>query len=133
MAKPFEYHPIYHLITQWHQASATGDLDTILTLMAEDIVFLVADHPPINRQAFIESFQAIRQSIKIQVLDWYIEELEEADCLAYCRSYLHLAITPNVTGHPIERKGPILSVFRKKPDGNWVLARDANFLSPVPD
>lgn len=131
MAKPFENHPIYTLITQWHQASAIGDLNTITSLLSEDAVFLVADHPPISRQEFIESFKAIRQSIKLQVLDWYIEELEESGTLAYCRSYLHLAVTPNALGHPIERKGHILSVFRKKPDGNWVLAKDANFLSTV--
>ena len=29
----------------------------------------------------------------------------------------------------MRRSGPVLSVFRKEPDGSWVLARDANMLS----
>lgn len=131
MANPFENHTVYHLMTQWHQASAAGDVDTIKSLMAEDAQFLVADHPPITRQDFINSFQAIRQSIKIQVLDWRVEELEESGNLAYCHGYLHLAITPHALGLPIERKGPILSIFRKQANGNWLLAKDANFLSTV--
>ena len=32
-------------------------------------------------------------------------------------------------GQPMRRSGPVLSVFRKEPDGSWVLARDANMLS----
>lgn len=131
MAMPIESHPIYKLITTWHEASRSGDLPTILSLMADDALFLLADHPPMTRQDFIDSFTAIRAQIQMQVVEWRVDELEESGDLAYCRSYLHLAITPNAGGQPIERKGPILSVFRKKADGNWVLARDANFLTTI--
>jgi uncharacterized protein (TIGR02246 family) len=133
MAKPFENHPIYSLMQTWHQASSQGDLETIRSLMAEDAVFLVTDHPPITRDDFLNSFNAIRQSVHLRILDWRIEALEEAGHLAYCQSYLHLAITPKGNQHPIERKGPVLSVFRKEPNGQWVLLRDANFLSTVED
>lgn len=133
MAKPFETHPLYALMQTWHQASSQGDLETIRSLMAEDAVFLVPDHPPITRDDFLNSFNAIRQSVHLRILDWRIEALEEADLLAYCQSYLHLAITPKGNPHPIQRKGPVLSVFRKEPTGQWVLLRDANFLSTVED
>ncbi|WP_303672736.1 YybH family protein [Vampirovibrio chlorellavorus] len=129
MAKPFENHPIYSLMQTWHQASTLGDLDTIGSLMAEDAVFLVADHPPITRDDFLNSFSAIRQSVQLQIVDWRIEAMEESGHLAYCQSYLHLTITPKGSAQAIERKGPVLSVFRKEPTGQWVLIRDANFLS----
>jgi ketosteroid isomerase-like protein len=32
---------------------------------------------------------------------------------------------------PSEMRGPVLSIFRKRPDGTWVLFRDANMLTPV--
>lgn len=131
MADPIESHPIHKLMTTWHEASRNGDLPTILSLMADDVVFLIADHPPMTRQNFIDSFSAIREQIQMQVVEWHVDELEESGNLAYCRSYLHLAISPNAGGRPVERKGPILSIFRKKADGNWVLARDANFLTTI--
>ena len=37
---------IRDLIASWHRATAAGDVETVLTLMAEDVVFLVAGHPP---------------------------------------------------------------------------------------
>ncbi len=131
MAKPFESHPVYSLMQTWHQASTLGDLDTIRSLMAEDAVFLVADHPPITRNDFLNSFSAIRQTVQLQIVDWHIDALEESGDLLYCQSYLHLAITPKGSTQAIERKGPILSVFRKAPTGQWVLLRDANLLSTV--
>jgi uncharacterized protein (TIGR02246 family) len=36
------------LVSLWHTATAAGDVDTVLTLMAEDVVFLVPGHPPIR-------------------------------------------------------------------------------------
>lgn len=131
MAKPFENHPIYSLMQTWHHASTQGDLDTIRSLMAEDAVFLVADHPPITREDFLQSFSAIRQSVGLRIVDWHIDALEESGNLVYCQSYLHLAITPKGSAQAIERKGPVLSIFRKTVAGQWVLIRDANFLSTV--
>jgi len=29
----------------------------------------------------------------------------------------------------VRRTGPVLTIFRKKGDGNWVLSRDANLLT----
>jgi ketosteroid isomerase-like protein len=36
--------------------------------------------------------------------------------------------TPTEGGDAMRRAGPVLSVFRKEPDGRWVLFRDANLL-----
>ena len=37
---------IRNLVEQWHRATAAGDVDTVLGLMAEDVVFLMAGKPP---------------------------------------------------------------------------------------
>ena len=36
---------IRNLVALWHSAAATDDVETVLGLMAEDFVFLVAGHP----------------------------------------------------------------------------------------
>lgn len=49
---------IRDLIATWHKASAAGDLTTVLKLMAEDVVFLVAGKPPMRgRDAFATGFK----------------------------------------------------------------------------
>lgn len=44
---------IRQLVATWMAATRAGDLDTVLSLMAEDVVFLRAGHPPmIGKAAF---------------------------------------------------------------------------------
>jgi len=39
---------IRSLVALWHSATASGDVETVLSLMAEDVVFLVAGRPPMQ-------------------------------------------------------------------------------------
>jgi uncharacterized protein (TIGR02246 family) len=35
---------IRDLVASWHRATAAGDVDAVLALMADDVIFLVAGH-----------------------------------------------------------------------------------------
>ena len=48
---------------------------------------------------------------------------------AFMWAKLTVAVTPP-TGAPMKLAGPVLSVLRRE-GGRWVLARDANMLTPV--
>ena len=44
---------IRHLVATWMAATKAGDIETVLSLMAEDVVFLRPGHPPmIGKAAF---------------------------------------------------------------------------------
>ena len=45
---------IRNLIARWHSATAADDVETVLSLMAEDAVFLVLGQPPMREQATFE-------------------------------------------------------------------------------
>ena len=45
---------IRNLVEQWHRATAAGDVDTVLRLMAEDVVFLMAGKPPMKGRSTFE-------------------------------------------------------------------------------
>jgi uncharacterized protein (TIGR02246 family) len=49
---------IRDLIDRWHHATAAGDLDTVLGLMADDAVFLTPGKPPMTRREFADGFRA---------------------------------------------------------------------------
>ena len=114
----------------WFDATARGDLPRLLSLMAEDVVFLTPGRPPFGRDEFAAAFEAGRQQVRISC-GGELEEVVVAGNVAYARGRLSLSIAPVAGGEAKRLAGYTLSVFRKQPDGRWVLARDANLLSPV--
>ena len=123
---------IRDLLSTWHRATAEGDLDRVLPLMAEDVVYLQPGQPPMRgRDSFAAGFRAIAKRVSIESRG-EIRELRVAGDWAYCWSHLTVTVTPREGGAPMRRSGPVLSVFRKEPGGRWVLARDANMLTAEP-
>lgn len=43
---------IRDLVATWMKASETGDVDTVLSLMADDVVFMVPGREPFGKDAF---------------------------------------------------------------------------------
>ena len=121
---------IRDLIDEWQRASTAGDLDRVLGLMDEDVIFLVPGQPPMRgRDAFAEGFRAVTQNVRIEGSS-KPEEIRVTGDWAYCWTSLTVTAVPLDGGAPTRRSGNTLSIFRKKPDGSWVLYRDANLLAP---
>jgi uncharacterized protein (TIGR02246 family) len=120
---------IRELIETWMRASAEGDIERVLTLMAEDVVFLLPGRPPMcGRKAFAEATRGATSGARLEGQP-DIREIHISGNYAYCWNHLSLTATPLKGGTPLHRAGDILSVFKKEPDGRWVLFRDANLLS----
>jgi uncharacterized protein (TIGR02246 family) len=120
---------IRDLISTWLRASAEDDLDTVLSLMAEDVVFLRPGQPPMRgRDSYAAASKAMAGKIKIEGHP-DIQEIQIAGDFACCWNHLSITITPANGGAPMQHAGPVLSVFRKQPDGRWLLSRDANMLT----
>lgn len=119
---------IRDLVLLWHNATAKGDVDTVLGLMAEDVVFLVAGKPPMRgRGAFEQGLRALLTRHRIES-SGDIQEIEVSGNLAYCWTYLRIRIVPLAGGIATAREGNALSILHKLPNGSWVLVRDANLL-----
>ena len=117
------------LIAPWLRTTATGDLPKLLTLMAEDVIFLVPGQLPMRgRDAFAAGFQTALQHFRIDASS-EIQEIKIAGDWAYCWNHLSVTMTPLQSGSPKRRTGYILAILRKKPDRTWVVARDANMLT----
>lgn len=126
---------IRDLIADWQRATAAGDLPHILTLMDENVIFLVPGQPPMRgRDAFASAFQSVLQNFQLHSINSKcdIQEIEVSENLAYCWSRLKVSIAQLKTGNFMNRSGFTLTVFRKQPSGKWTLYRDANLLTPEP-
>lgn len=120
---------IRDLIDNWTRASAAGDISTILSLMDEDAVFLRAGHSPMRgREAFAAQFQQAIGQMRIEATS-DIQEIDVSGDMAYCWNELSVTMTPLKGGAAMRHSGPVLTIFRRKPDGSWVLSRDANLLA----
>lgn len=121
---------IRDLMDNWNRASAAGDISKILSLMDEDAVFLRAQHPPMRgREAFATQFQKAIEQVRIEATST-VQEIDVSGDMAYCWNELSVTMTPMKGGTPVRHSGPVLTIFRKRSDGTWVLSRDANLLSP---
>jgi uncharacterized protein (TIGR02246 family) len=122
---------IRDLVARWHAATAAGDVATVLQLMADDVVFLVAGQPPMKgRGAFEQRLRGLLQSHRI-VSTGDIQEVQVSGNLAYCWSIVTVRIAPLSGGNPVVHSGSAISVLRKEASGEWVVARDANLLLVV--
>ena len=117
------------LVAKWHSATAAGDVETVLDLMAEDVVFLVAGHPPMKgRATFEKGLRALLGTHRIESAG-KIQEIEVSGGLAFCWTELTVRITPLSGGNFALRSGSAMSILRKQSTGSWVVVRDANLLT----
>ena len=120
---------IRDVITTWLRASAEGDTPTVLSLMTDDVLFLVAGRPPFGKKEFAAGHDALATH-RIEATSDVREVVVDGN-LAFARSQLTVAMTPVGGGATLRRSGPVLSIFRQQSDGRWLLSRDANLLSVV--
>jgi uncharacterized protein (TIGR02246 family) len=114
----------------WIDAVNAGDLDRLLTLMASDVVFLNPGRAPFGRDGFPAGFLAAHQQARIRCIS-DLEEVVVVGDLAYTMSRDSLSVIPRAGGEATQLAGHRITVYRKQPDGRWLLARDAHTLSPV--
>jgi uncharacterized protein (TIGR02246 family) len=123
---------IRDLIATWMVATKAGDIATVLSLMTEDVVFLVPGAPPFGKQKFSEAMQAPASGARPRFDGRSeIQEIRVLGDWAFLWTRLTVEVTPPEGGPVHKRAGHTLSVLRKV-DGRWLLARDANMLTPVP-
>lgn len=123
---------IRQLVSTWMAASKAGDVETVLSLMADDVVFLGPGRPIMRKADFAAAARA-QSGPDAPQFDGTseIQEIKVLGEWAYMWTKLSVVGTLPGGAPPITRAGHTLSILKKQ-NGKWVLARDANMLSPVP-
>ena len=116
------------LVDTWMSATRDGDVDAVLRLMADDVIFMVPGQKPFGKREFAATSAGMRNVRFDGRSD--IQELKVLGDWAYLRNYIDLTVTPD-GGAPVHRAGYTLTILRKEPDGRWVLMRDANLVTRV--
>ncbi|MGH6839608.1 MAG: SgcJ/EcaC family oxidoreductase [Methylocella sp.] len=119
---------IRELVQTWLAASQDGDLQTVLSLMTDDVIFMVPGQKPFGKEAFAAGFKGLND-VRFETSS-EIKEMKVLDNWAYLRNYLQVTMTPRDGGASVRRSGYTLTILRKESGGRWLLARDANLLAP---
>jgi uncharacterized protein (TIGR02246 family) len=118
---------IRELVDKWLAASETGDLKTMLNLLAEDVIFMVPGKEPFGKEAFAQNYEQMKDTRLETASD--IQEIQILGDWAWMRNYLRVTFTP-AGDNPTTHSGHVLTILRKNAAGEWVIARDANLLMP---
>jgi uncharacterized protein (TIGR02246 family) len=119
------------LVAEWMKASKEGDVDTVLGLMTDDVVFLLPGRLPMHKPEFAAQARAQQEGAAPTIEGTSdIREIQVAGDWAFAWAQLRVTVTPPGGSAPLERAGHTLTVFRKQ-QGRWLLARDANLLAAV--
>jgi uncharacterized protein (TIGR02246 family) len=120
------------LVVTWMAATKAGDVEKVLSLMAEDVVFLLPGQPPmVGKSTFAAAARAQSKQASPQFEGTSeIQEIKVIGDWAFMWTKLKVVVTPPGGAPPMTRAGHTLSILKKQ-NGRWLLARDANMLSPV--
>lgn len=122
---------ICDLVSTWMAATKAGDVDTVLSLMSDDVVFLVPGRPVMRKADFAAAArsQAAAGGPRFEGTS-EIQEIKILGEWAFMWTKLTVVVTPPNGGPSMTRAGHTLTILKKQ-NGKWVLARDANLLAPV--
>jgi uncharacterized protein (TIGR02246 family) len=117
---------ILDLMARWRDRSVAGDVDALLDMLADDVVFLTHGNAPFGKKEFEAGFRKFSAAASME-LDHDVREVYVSGDLAYALSHLRVTTKPRQGGAGVTNEGDILTVFRKS-GGRWRLARDANLM-----
>ena len=117
---------IRQVVETWLAATKRRDLAAVLTLMTDDMIFMVPAQEPFGKEAFAAAWGSIR-NMQIEATG-EILELQVLGDWAFVRNRLDMTVT-SPDGNRIRRSGYTLTLLRKEADGQWRLMRDANLVT----
>src|SRR5882724_5422917 len=107
---------IRRVVDSWMAASRKGDLATVLTLMTDDVIFMVPGQEPFGKEAFAAASKEMcntridgtSEIVELKVLgDW-----------AYIRNRIDMTATPP-GAEAVRRSGYTLTLLHMEADGRW--------------
>ncbi len=121
---------IRNLVSRWHSATKSGDIEAVLELMTDDVIFLTPGRAPMSKSEFAGLSAGTPGAPRAELdIRQDVHEVEVSGSIAFMRSSLDVAIKPTGGTVGVERTGQTLTVFKKIGE-KWLLARDANLLAP---
>ena len=122
---------IRQLGQDWVEAVHHGDVDRLLGLVTDDVVFMPHNAPSIVGQAAVEqTYRAVFAAFEIDQT-FVPEEIQVGGDWAFVRGTDAIEMKPRAGGDTVVVRGRGISILRRVEDGSWRFARGiTNTASP---
>lgn len=105
-------------------ALSAGDIDGNLSVMTQDVVLMPPNEPMLNvREAMRTWLQRVHEQFKFD-LRYSESHVDVVGDWAIQRYVVVGNLTPKTGAAPIEERGKGIHIYRRQPDGNWLIAQD---------
>jgi len=118
---------IREVVETWMDATRHGDIDRVLDLMTDDVLFMTAGREPFGKAEFKENSEALSDARVDGRAE--VREVEVLGDRAWIRNHIEVTMTPPGGTDPVRRSGYTLTILKRCDDGRWRLFRDANLVS----
>jgi uncharacterized protein (TIGR02246 family) len=119
---------IRDLVALWISATKAGDIATVMTLMTDDMIFMVPGQEPFGKKEFGAGSESLTPGMIAGTAE--VLEVQVHGDWAWARNFLNITMTPP-GGQPMHLSGYTMGIYRKNAEGKWQLFRDANFVGPA--
>lgn len=117
------------LFESWYSAMEDGNSARAMSLVTGDVVVKPADAPAIiGKKALEEALAAFLDTFSESV-DYDIQEVEVCGQLAFVRILENAKLQPKSGGDASSVSGMHLTILRRQPGGEWLIARDVSSLN----
>ena len=116
--------------SRWAEYYKAGDLDSLMTLYTDDAIVALHGQPALyGKDAVREYFSTrIGKADSEFELDYELEEIHGD--IAYIISKYWLVAKDRETGNTYKDAGRSLLVYKRGPDGDWLIAADIDQATP---
>ncbi len=124
----FDVRAIRGLFDAWYRAMQDGDVASLMSLVTPDVLVKPPGAPPIVGKDLLEQALSGFLETHSETVDYEVQEVEVCGQLAFARIRENATILPNSGEDGSSVNGMHLSILRRQPDGEWLLARDISSL-----
>ena len=121
---PVDNLAIRALFERWYRAMEDADVAELLSLVCSDVILKAPGSPPLAGISALE--QALTSFLEehSETVSYEVAEVEVSGQLAYARILETARIRSKSGSETSTISGMHLTILRRQPDGNWLLARD---------
>lgn len=112
------------VLSTYEKALNTSDADTVMTLYADDGVFLPQHSAPnVGKEAVRAAYDGVFQAITLNI-EFTVDEIRQVSPgWAFARTRSEGFVTINATGNEGREANQELFIFQKDDDDSWKIAR----------
>ena len=117
------------VLKSWYCAMEDGNVARLLSLVTPDVIVKAPGSPPIAGKIELEQALCAFLEAHFETVDYAVEEVEVCGQLAFARILENTVIRPRSGANASSVNGMHLTILRRQPDGEWLVARDIGSLT----